>query len=634
MVSVRGLAAARIAGFALALLAAIVAPLFGAYWLLVFSLAVVYVLAALSLVVLTGWSGQLNLHVASLGLGWGSYAAFALVSQGVPAGWALLTAGVVAAPFAGIIALVAIRFRGLELAVATLAMGLIFERLFFRNIAKMLSQASADVSTPFASSFVSMPKPSVFGIDASTDKAFFWFCMVVAALVFFLVGNVGRSGTGRTLRALRERELTAETLGIPVMRYRIGIFVASIAIAVTAGGLFASLKGGIAPDSFNLNLSFQLLAAVVIGGIYSPGGAVVGGSLAALLPQLITGEWLFVVFGAGMVLALWRFPKGLAGGIAGLLLRPGAHAGDTSPAPFTAAIPASVDGELGAVDPVRRAYRTKLDRHVRPSSLRVEGMRIRFGGVVALDGVSLHVSQGEICALIGPNGAGKSTLFNCIGGVLTPDEGRIYFDGRDVTELPAHRRAALGMGRTFQTVEVFRGLTVLENLTTAGYLSRRTGVFSEALLLPSARRSERLLEGRAREVAATLGLDRVAGRYPGELPLGLLRVLEVGMAIVPRPRALLLDEPGAGLDANETAALASLIARVRTAYDVSVLLVEHDMSMVARLADHVYVLDFGAIIAEGTPSQVRNNPLVLERYLGRDLAAPSGSGRGRRRAHA
>ncbi|HEX9713914.1 MAG TPA: branched-chain amino acid ABC transporter ATP-binding protein/permease [Actinomycetota bacterium] len=621
---------------------ALLTPALGDFWLFVLALTIIYALASLSLVVLTGWSGQLNLHVAALGLGWGAYSVFALSSFGVPTFWALLLAGIVTVPFAAAVAAVAVRFRGLELAVATLAIGLIFERLAFRNIGKALSQRSNSISTPFESSFVPMDRPSLFGVDLDSDRAFFLFSLAIAVVLFLLVANVSRSGVGRTLRALREREIMAETLGIPVVRYRIGAFVLSILLAATAGGLFAALKLGIAPDSFNINLSFNLLAATVIGGIGSIGGAVIGGVLAALLPEVVqsgplaifSGERLFLVFGLGMVVALWRLPEGLAGIGARLRRRaraapPSEAAGVDTTLPAPGLVP-HTNGELAEVEVERRIYGSRLDRHARPTLLRTDGIRIAFGGVQALGGVDISIPQGEICALIGPNGAGKSTLFNCISGLLPPDEGRVYFDGADVTELSTHRRAARGVARTFQTVEAFRNLTVEGNLMVAGHLTRSAGAFAEALALPAARRSDRALRDRARRVISTLGLDAVADRRAGELPLGLLRVLEFGMALVPRPRLLLLDEPSAGLDANETASLADLVARARTAYGLSVLLVEHDMSMVSSLAEHVYVLDFGRIIAQGTPEQVRTDPIVIERYLGQIEGMFEDVGGGRR----
>jgi branched-chain amino acid transport system permease protein len=620
----------------------ITGELLGPFWLFVFSLAVVYALLALSLVVLTGWSGQLNLHVAALGLGWGAYAAFALVTWHVPTIWALVLAGIVTVPFAALVAVVAVQFRGLELAVATLAIGLIFERLFFRNIGKALAHAARG-ATPFQSSFVSMPRPRIGGVRFGGDAAFFSLCLAVAVVLFWVVGNLNRASTGRTLRALSEREVMAETLGVPVIPYRIAAFVLSIVIAGTAGGLYASLKLGIAPDPLNLDLSFQILAATVIGGIASPIGAVIAGALTALLPQIVRvghfrlfgGDRLFVLFGVGMVLVLWRRP----GGLAGLARRARRAVGPAERDGDLEALPISLPGVVVDAPIAPRRYASPLDRHAHRPILQVDGLHKHFGGVVALDGVSLFVPHGEICALIGPNGAGKSTLFNCVNGLLPPDDGRVYLAGRDITDLPPHRRAAFGVGRTFQSIEVFRAISVHDNLMVAGHLTRGAGAFSEALMLPRAARSERALATRAREVMAMLGLDAIAERTPNDLPLGLLRVLELGMALVARPRLLLLDEPSAGLDTAETEALGQLVARVRDDSELSVLLVEHDMGLVARLAEHVYVLDFGTIIAEGAPDVVRSNPLVLEKYLGEDLfLAPSSPGEtasraaGRRRA--
>ncbi|MEX2556995.1 MAG: branched-chain amino acid ABC transporter ATP-binding protein/permease, partial [Actinomycetota bacterium] len=478
---------------------------------------------------------------------------------------------------------------------------------------------------------VPMPRPTIGGIAFTSDASFYYFCLATAAVLFLVVGNLGRASTGRTLRALQEREVAAEALGVNVIRYRIGAFVLSIMIASTAGALFAAAKESITPDSFRLDLSFQILAAAVIGGLRSPAGAVIGGGLAALLPevvrlgplQIFEGERLFLLFGIGMILVLWRLPHGLAGAIGGRRERRGASSADGSPPPIDvslAGLAASTggDGELAGADITRRIYATRLDRHEARPVLRVEGIRVRFGGVLALDGCSISVPEGEICALIGPNGAGKSTLFNCIDGLVTPEEGQVYLGGLDVTDLPTHRRAALGLGRTFQTVEVFRSMSVVENLMVAGHLTRRAGPLHEAFALPTAARSERALEARATGILATLGMESIADRRPGDLPLGLLRVLEVGMALVARPRLLLVDEPSAGLDAQETEALATLLARVRSTYGLAVLLVEHDMSFVGRLAEHVYVLDFGHIIAQGTVDQIRRDPLVLAKYLGEE----------------
>lgn len=585
---------------------AVVPPVLGKYQSFVWSLAAIYALLALSLVVLTGWSGQLNLHVAALGLGIGSYAAFALGHAGVPVILAVLLAGIVTVPLAVVVGAAAVRFRGLELAVATLAVGLIFERLAFRNIAKALTKTS------FASSFVSFGRPSIDGVQLGGDRAFYEFALVVSVLLFALVVHVGRNGIGRTLRAIREREIAAEVLGVPVVAYRIGAFVLSMLVAATAGALFASLKSGITAESFNLDLSFTILAAAVIGGIGSPVGAVLAGILAAVVPEvgrsglpsaLLSGERLFLVFGAGMVLALWRYPNGIAGV---LRKRPAAPV-------------IRIDNEPHGIPHARterRTYATAFERHAKQTVLRVDDLVVRFGGVTALDGVSLFVPEGEICALIGPNGAGKSTLFNAVTGLVRPEHGSVYLTGRDITEMPAHRRAALGLGRTFQSVEVFRGLTVLENVMVGAHPARTAGSFAEVLALPAARRSERHVRERAADILGVLGLSLVADAHPDELPLGTIRLLEAGMALAHDPILLLLDEPSAGLDAGESERFTDLVARLRGAFGLTILLVEHDMGVVGSIADHVYALDFGTLIASGSAAEIRRDPIVLEKYLG------------------
>lgn len=585
------------AAAAAALLAAAFA---GAYWLTVLTLAVITMLACLSIVVLTGWSGQLNLHVAALGLGWGAYAAFALSSIGVPPTLALLGAAVATIPFAIAVGAVAARFRGLELAVATLAIGLVFERLAFRNIGKLLTTGGST----FGSSFVSVGRPSF----ADGDAGFFLFCAAVVFTVFAVVDRVGRSGTGRALAAIKEREAAAETLGIPVLRYRVGAFAASIAIAGCAGALLASLKLGVAPDNFTIDLSFQILAAAVIGGIASPAGAIIGGALIAVLPEatqfgpfkLFAGERLFLLFGAGMILTLWRRPKGLASLLAQRTVPPAEDAA-----------PLRASEEIVRPDPATRTRR--------PTLLRTAGISVRFGGLVALDGVDLSVREAEIAAVIGPNGAGKSTLFNVVGGLIEPGKGRVYFEGRDITELSPSRRAKAGIARTFQSIEVFREMTVRQNLSIASGLLAAPSALHEALSLPSARRAERTRGCRAEELLTELGLQDVAEHHAADLPLGRLRVLEAGMTLASAPKLLLLDEPSAGLDEHETRALGTIILSARAERGISVLIVEHDMSLVRQLADHVIVLDFGRVIAEGTPDAVRHDPLVIERYLGADL---------------
>ena len=248
--------------------------------------------------------------------------------------------------------------------------------------------------------------------------------------------------------------------------------------------------------------------------------------------------------------------------------------------------------------------------------LDVEDVSIRFGGVQALLDVALQVRQGEIVGLIGPNGAGKTTLFNCITGVLRPDTGHIAYDGRALGGVKTHRRARLGISRTFQNLQLFGRMTVLENvMVPLDAFSGRTPV-GDALRLPTARFEEHKASERARALLYFLDLLDVADFQAADLPVGMQRRLELARALASNPRLLLLDEPAAGLDARETAALADVLFRIRAQFDVTMLLVDHDMALVMRTCDHIYVLDFGRIISAGPPEQVRDDPEVIQAYLG------------------
>jgi len=250
--------------------------------------------------------------------------------------------------------------------------------------------------------------------------------------------------------------------------------------------------------------------------------------------------------------------------------------------------------------------------------LRVRDLTVRFGGIVALDRVSLDLNRGEILGLIGPNGAGKTTLFNCISGVVRPDTGSIYFDNHSLTYAPVHERARLGVARTFQNLQLWGSMTVEENLIVPMDALGRRNTFSDALYLPFSGYAERASRARALAILHVLDLDPYARTLAGDLPAGIQRRVELARALAMRPRLVLLDEPAAGLDAQETAHLAEVLHAVRQRFHVSMLLVDHDMSLVMRVCDYVYVLDFGKMLAKGEPSAIRNDPKVIAAYLGEE----------------
>ena len=249
--------------------------------------------------------------------------------------------------------------------------------------------------------------------------------------------------------------------------------------------------------------------------------------------------------------------------------------------------------------------------------LRVDGIHLAFGGLRALSGVSVHAERGRITSVIGPNGAGKTSLFNVISGFYTPQQGTVTLDGQPITQLRPSARASAGMSRTFQNIALFHGMTVVDNIKLGAHTNLKGGVFSAGFRLPAARREEQALSAALqRDLLGLLELDTVQHQYVEDLAYGLQKRVELARALVMKPKILLLDEPVAGMNSEEKREMSRFVLNVRQDWNTTVLLIEHDMSMVMGISDHIVVLSFGKPIAAGTPDQVRANPDVIKAYLG------------------
>ncbi len=257
--------------------------------------------------------------------------------------------------------------------------------------------------------------------------------------------------------------------------------------------------------------------------------------------------------------------------------------------------------------------------------LQVNSLCKYFGGVKAVDGVSFQVERGEILALIGPNGAGKTTCFNVVNGLLPPSAGQVFLEGEDLTPLPPYRRARRGLARTFQNIQLFGGMSVMENVLAGGHLRRQTGTIAALLPLPVVRQAEARVREQAKEWLNLVGLADKADWPADALAYGEQRRLEIARALAQQPKLLLLDEPAAGLNPRETEDLMALLTSLRD-LGITLFIIEHDMNLVMGLSDRIVVLDQGQVIASGEPKEIRNDPRVIEAYLGREEEEEIGGG--------
>jgi ABC-type branched-subunit amino acid transport system ATPase component/ABC-type branched-subunit amino acid transport system permease subunit len=545
--------------------------------------------------VLAGLTGQISLgHAGFYAIG--AYAtALGVTSLGWPPWIAPIGGIALAAAVGAVVAGAALRVTGPYLAMVTIAFGIIVEGVLVEWVS------------------VTGGPGGIFDIPRPPIQRLYWVILAGAALGLWLVANLRRSAWGRAFLAVKGSEVAAESLGLSAYYLRIVAFTVSAGFAGASGALFAFLNGYISPDSFTLQTSILFLLALLFGGLGSVAGPVVGSVALTALPELLTAlaDYRLMLYGTLLLVSIYWLPAGVVGALARRNggVAPGRRAPpDLAPARAPVPLPAvEKEPAVGATAMADAADRAPL--------LAVDGATVAFGGVRALADVTLAVPGRGIHAVIGPNGAGKTTLLNVLSGYYTPDRGSITLDRTRIAGRPAYAVARLGVARTFQTAQLFPDLTAADNLAV-GVAGPRLGSLLGALLaLPPARRLEARLAARARDLLRAAGLEVWAGAPAGTLPAGLRRRLEIARALATRPRLLMLDEPAAGLGPAEIEALDSQLTALRDG-GPAIILVEHHMDLVMAVSDHVSVLDYGRVIASGSPAAVRENPAVVEAYLG------------------
>ena len=573
----------------------------------------VFAVVGLSVTMLTGWAGQLSLgQFAFVGLG--AMTTVFLHDRGMPYGVAAVNAVLAGAVVALLVGFPALRLRGLFLAVTTLSFAVAAREWFFTQ-----EWFLGDGSVVF------VQPGSTLGFDFDSARTFYFVCLAGLVLAVTATVRLRRSGVGRRIIAVRDNERAAASFGISPAVTKLTAFVLPGAMASFAGALLAGLTVQFGPGLFAPADSLAIVAMAVIGGLGSVTGAVLGALYVVGLPALIgeTPAVRLATSGIGLLVLLLFQPGGLVQILVrvrdGLLGRITAIDAARVPREAAAAVPASLPTDQGSPE-------RPVDVGGTPA-LAVDEVIVRFGGLTAVDGVSLAVGQGEIVGLIGTNGAGKSTLMDVVSGFTRPDHGTISLFGDDVTDLPSHDRARRGVGRVFQDARLFPGLTVREALQLALEAADPSDIVPVLFDFAPARAAERRKREGADHHLSLFGLDRYAEVHIADLSTGTRRIVEVACLVAQGARLLLLDEPTAGVAQRETEAMIPVLRRVKDDLGASVLLIEHDLPLVMALSDRVHCLTAGREIARGTPGQIRHDPQVVAAYLGGDERAILRSGR-------
>jgi len=576
-------------GVGIAVLALLIAvPSFAGFHISEWTTSLAYVVLLLSLGLLVRTSGQVSLaqmSFAAIGA-----VGFSKLSTGPHLPWlvALILAGLIAVPIGALLAIPAIRLAGLYLALGTFGFGLLLQDMFYQS----------NVMFGVSDLGLKMPMPSLSWIDLRSSTGFYYLVLAITALVSIAVVVLVRSRLGRLLRAMADSPTALTTGGTSVTATRVLVFCISAFIAAIAGALIGMVLTVATGSAFDPLTSLSLLALVLIIPTGEPWFAIIGGLGLGLVPGYISSaninNYLSLIFGLSAVLVAL-----------GLIAR----LPDRARTWFDA---------LGRPRHAQRGFPAQAEvaseHQSRPLSLTVEHLTVQFGGLVAVRDLSLSARSGAITGLIGPNGSGKTTTFNACSGLNRPRNGRILLNDKDVSHQSAARRARRGIGRTFQIMELYESLTVLDNVAM-GYEAARAGshVLSQVLAPPA----DRAASLAAAQAALSLcQIDSLAEVQVSSLSTGQRRLVELARCIAGPFDLLLLDEPSSGLDRVETGRFAEILRHVVQERNLGVLLVEHDMSLVLDVCDDIYVLNFGSLLFHGTPAELQRSPEVRAAYLG------------------